>query len=679
MILNERNGRAVTIAAGSYLAVILALYTAFSFDLTNPWWAMVTVFLTQPLQPLTGAIWAKAFYRALGTVIGGIACVALIPGVASFPALLLFVVASWLALCIYLGALDRSPRSYVFFLSGYTLAFLGLPSAKAPENLFNTTVVRVEEILVGVFAFAIIQSLFFSRSVGPVVLEKLDQLMDDARKWIIDGLHEPTIGKLPDGTASRLTEINLLTTDWYFETEFSKNRRRAFWALEERLVMLLPTVAAVHDRLVDISVQGNQGEDIKEILAKISEWIETRHGKVDASFAEFEPLLTSLAPSLAANSGWTDLARASLAVRLADLIRLWRECEALAAVVRSPDTAVDEDAAAMIASAQPRALHVDHGIALQSAGVGAFIVVAAGIFSIAMQWESGTFAVAIAAMASALFVALDDPTPVIWGVTRGYFLALPFGLFYQCAVLPAIDGFPMLAVALLPILGALLLLYGNPKYMLTGLGMLVGFSLLLAIQPTFDADVAGMLNTFLGAGVGFLFALGGIAIARVIPLERAIDRLLRAGWRELSLQIRAPVSLGVAQARSKALDRVGLLVTRVARLPADERNAVAQILRDAKLISAVEELKSLRSTANPLIAHDIDIALTTLADYFEKLSRGLTVAVPANLIEKLDKTISSVLNLAHEYERRAGIDAALNLRRVLFPDVTGHSSMVERR
>jgi len=65
--------RQAVFALNCYCAVMLALYAAFSLDLPNPWWAMVTVFLGQPPQPLVGAIWAKAFYRTAGTAVGLIA------------------------------------------------------------------------------------------------------------------------------------------------------------------------------------------------------------------------------------------------------------------------------------------------------------------------------------------------------------------------------------------------------------------------------------------------------------------------------------------------------------------------------------------------------------------------------------------------------------------------------
>src|SRR5580704_16519182 len=120
---------AIIFALNRYLAVTLALYAAFALDLPNPWWAMLTVFLAQPTQPLVGAIWAKAFYRVGGTIIGAIAAIVLIPNLSNSPELLILGVAAWVGACLFGALLDRTPRGHVFMLAGYTVALVYLPTA----------------------------------------------------------------------------------------------------------------------------------------------------------------------------------------------------------------------------------------------------------------------------------------------------------------------------------------------------------------------------------------------------------------------------------------------------------------------------------------------------------------------------------------------------------------------
>src|ERR1700740_2152830 len=115
------NTRGVIYATNCALAALLALYVAFSAGLPNPGWASLTVLIvSQPLGAASGSVVSRALYRAAGTVIGIIASMRILPACVQTPELLIPGVAAWVALCVYVSLLDRSPRSYAFLLAGYT-------------------------------------------------------------------------------------------------------------------------------------------------------------------------------------------------------------------------------------------------------------------------------------------------------------------------------------------------------------------------------------------------------------------------------------------------------------------------------------------------------------------------------------------------------------------------------
>ncbi len=62
--------REIIFSVNCFIAVMLSLFIAFRLELKNPWWAMITVYLTS--QTLSGAMRAKAVYRILGNLISGI-------------------------------------------------------------------------------------------------------------------------------------------------------------------------------------------------------------------------------------------------------------------------------------------------------------------------------------------------------------------------------------------------------------------------------------------------------------------------------------------------------------------------------------------------------------------------------------------------------------------------------
>jgi uncharacterized membrane protein YccC len=55
-------------AAKTTASGLIALLVAFTFDLDQPQWALLTVFIVA--QPQSGLVFAKSFYRIIGTLVG---------------------------------------------------------------------------------------------------------------------------------------------------------------------------------------------------------------------------------------------------------------------------------------------------------------------------------------------------------------------------------------------------------------------------------------------------------------------------------------------------------------------------------------------------------------------------------------------------------------------------------
>jgi len=187
--------RPIIFSVNCYIATIFTMLAAFSLDLKSPGWAMTTVYLTS--QPLSGAMRAKAVYRVIGTFVGGTAMVAIVPNLIDAPELTTLAIILWVALCVFVSLLDRTPRSYMFVLSGYTAALIGFPSVLAPDTVFDTAVSRVEEITLGVVCAAIVNSLIFPESVFSAFEKKLRGAIADARGWLADGLTQQARRSIP--------------------------------------------------------------------------------------------------------------------------------------------------------------------------------------------------------------------------------------------------------------------------------------------------------------------------------------------------------------------------------------------------------------------------------------------------------------------------------------------------
>jgi uncharacterized membrane protein YccC len=666
----------VFFALNCFLAVILALYVAFSLSLPNPWWAMVTVFLAQPSQNLVGAIWAKAFYRVAGTAIGLLAALAIIPRLSSAPELMILALAGWLALCIYISVLDRTPRSYVFALAGYTVALVGLPAATDPTLIFDAAVARSEEIVIGVLAISVVHSIFLPRSVASAMHAKMNAIVNDARSWVADGLRARTAARsapISRNAAADLTELNILATNLKFEGEFAGIRRRMLRALEERFIVLLPLTSAIEDRLHALDAEGTGAAQMAPVIERVASWVATADASAsDRTFHRVKDRLIidveKLMPHLRPESNWSDLLMASLASRLVELIQTWAECLVLREALSNPARQSAASLRSLPSLGRSRLLHIDQGIAALSALVAAITIICLATFTIAVHWESGSLAIGIAAVTCSLFAAADDPTPMARTLTLWFAIAFPLAVFYEFAVLPSIDGFVPLAAVLFPVIFTIGFFFSQPKYTLKALAMAVGFTASLALQPTFLSSFPAFMNAYIALLAGATSGLVGLSLARTLPVQNAIRRILRAGWRELAFLTATPILPERAVWASRMLDRVGLLLPRLARAHADEEWKLVDALRDLRTGIGIIDLRHLHSGSDPAVKRQIHDVLAVLGSYFRGLARGRHPALPENAIVALDGVIAAILRMATPADRRSGVMATVGLRRSLFPD-----------
>ncbi|WP_143328233.1 FUSC family protein, partial [Caballeronia pedi] len=159
-------------SAKTFAAAMIALYIGLALELPRPYWAMATVYIVS--NPFVGATRSKALYRALGTMIGAAGAVLIVPPFVESPFLFSVIVALWTGTLLYLSMFDRSARSYVFLLAGYTLPLIALPAVTNPTTVFDLAITRTEEILLGIVVASVVGSAVFPSRLAPTLIERTD-------------------------------------------------------------------------------------------------------------------------------------------------------------------------------------------------------------------------------------------------------------------------------------------------------------------------------------------------------------------------------------------------------------------------------------------------------------------------------------------------------------------------
>src|SRR5260221_6618811 len=158
-------------AAKTTASALIALLIAFTFNLDQPQWALLTVFIVS--QPQSGLVLAKSFYRIIGTLIGAAVALLLVALFAQERMLFLGVLALWIGVCTLGSQYERTFAAYSFVLSGYTAAIVGIPAALEANNAFFIAAARVTEICLGIIVAAAVNRIVFPSSLATTLWQSV--------------------------------------------------------------------------------------------------------------------------------------------------------------------------------------------------------------------------------------------------------------------------------------------------------------------------------------------------------------------------------------------------------------------------------------------------------------------------------------------------------------------------
>ncbi|GLK82425.1 fusaric acid transporter [Ancylobacter defluvii] len=654
----------------AFLASMLALYIALAFDLPRPYWAMAAVYVVA--NPLAGATSSKGLYRALGTLIGASAAVFFVPLFVNAPELLSLVVALWTGTLLYISMLDRTPRSYVFMLAGYSLPLIALPAIGTPEQIFDVALARSEEIVIGITCATVVGAVVFPTSVGTALSTRIAGWLDDAASWAGEILRGE--GALPatplrrQKLAADIIGLDLIISQLSYDAATRDVVPHAR-ELRGRLLMLMPLLSSLADRLHALKAQeGALSPELAALLPRVADWF-ARGRHADPAEAELlSATLRALRPQDAAN--WDELVQVSALDRLDEIVALWSDCLSLRADIERGQHAGPWRPRFRHRRVLGRARHYDFGLMLFSAGSCVLATLLASAFWIASGWSSGSGAVMMTAVACSFFAAMDRPAPFIRSMAIWSGVSIVVSGVYLFGILPLVHDFEMLVLVFAPPFLLLGLLIPRPQFTMLGMLMAVNTASFVAMQNRYSVDFGTFANEGLAAMAGLTFALVWTIATRPFGAEIAARRLVQAGWNDLAETASGRHHGDHERLAGRMLDRLGQLVPRIATID-DRELAKVDGFAEVRVGFNIVELQK---TRRGLAADDraaIDAVLAGVAAlYRERAARRRLVAPSEPLCAALDVA----LRLAARHtgaEARRTLDALVGLRRVFFPDAPG--------
>jgi uncharacterized membrane protein YccC len=675
----------------SFLAVALALLIGFSAGLPRPYWAVASVYVVA--QPLTGALRSKAVFRLLGTVVGGCMAVLLVPPLVNAPELLSLALSVWVGLCLYLSLLDRTPRSYVFMLAGYTAAIIGFPSVNAPQVVFDTAVSRIEEIIIGILCATLVHSVLFPRDVGPLLDARVQDFLRDARAWIVDAL----TGQMGmrewhkrHRVATDLTELQMLSIHLPFDTEALASRTHAMGALQDRLAILLPLIASIDDRLAALrkananagvlsdSLQGSPPDSLSGSLRFCVDEVITFVQTPSASRADAQQLksrLTAALPVMEAKGEdlWAAMLTTNAIVRLREIVDCWQESLELAVFLHDPGSGLPPHLGPLVRDRARRRLHADHHRAILSALAMTTAVLGCCTFWITTGWQQGAVAALMAAIFASSHASQNNPGASLMTFVRWTAVSLPIAWMYLFLILPRISDFPLLLLVLAPFYLVVGYIQGNPKQTPRAMPLIFGVTGVLALQETFSANFESFINGGLAQIIGVGAAMVAMRILRTVDSTLSVQRILKQGRLDLAALAAGRMDADRAAWISLMLDRLGLIAPHLAMDAPDEQtsgthDAMAD-LRVGLNIIALRQIDGERAVP------DLSALLDAVAARYRN---GRAVAPEPVLLARIDAQLGAALQRgAQQYQAARFIGALTGLRRIMFPDAPVFAMKVE--
>src|SRR5882757_6119325 len=627
----------IVFALKTFAAAMLALIIAFWLDLPRPYWAMTTVYITS--QPLAGATSSKAFYRVLGTLIGASATVAMLPSFVDAPELLSLVIALWVGLCLYGSLLDGRPRSYVFMLAGYTVAFVGFPEVSEPASIFNAALARAEEISLGIICASLVSTVAFPRSVATAVAARVDNWLSDAWR-----LSQHVLGGHGSDQATRdqrlriaadAVEIDTLATHLTYDRTVDFDTARGLRTLHLHMLMLQPLLASIGDCVAALQ-DGLRTEQpaLGCLLDDLAKWVATE-GCGPQSADTLRAAIAAQQPKLETGASWDRLMIASLLIRLRELVDISQDCRALRHAIAAGDHISKIELTFGPEAGVAPIRHRDHGMALWS-GAGAVIAILISCgFWIASGWPDGATAPMMAAVSFSLF-----------------------------AVLPRISNVEMLVAMLAPPFVLFGILIARPATAFIGIALAITTATLLALQSSYSADFAAFINSSVSYVIGLTTAAVVTRLVRSVGSEWSARRLMRTNRTTLAVAAERRGRRDRTAFAGLMLNRVGLLAPRLAAIPEGDLRDVDH-LDELRVGLNIIDLRRVRHRLAPQTLRAVDDMLDQLAIACRRHSSG---PMPPELLARIDLALTEAMTQSDDDVRGDALIGLVGIRRGLFPD-----------
>ena len=633
----------IIFACKTFVAGMLALFISFELDLINPMWSIGTVLIIA--SPYSGMVSSKCIYRLVGTAAGAIIALLLTPHFINTPWLFTIILALWVGFALYISLLDRTPRSYVFMLAGYSTAMIVYNAITYVDtyNIFDIALARVLEISVGVISTAVVSATFFPVHVGAMIKQRVIKTLQD-----LENIFEKLISAQDTnqnytqilGVITRdASDIHALAVHLAYEKGELQGMTKPLQEMLHQVSLVVANLVAMSQRIKQLeqmpltTLAPRLSQLRQQTLQFLNQEKQLTADNLRDLPPQFEQDFSELI-AMASSEQKTVLAALKMDVRhfIANMLAvklLWQQIQKGHKEIPSEITAI---------TTKYPSLHRDHGIAVRggiSAVLITFIVTGAWILS---GWKAGFMMAQMGAITACILTALDNPVPVlrifIWGsiVSAGLVFIYAFGIF------PHITHFWQLALVLFPIFLVAVSMMANQ--MLMPIGMVLGINTMMGLNlhNKYSMDAVSYLDSSFAMILGVLVSLIVIDLVRAVSPDTSATRILSLHYQAMRQALTLSYGIDFKIHLRSMLDRVGVLNSKMVQ-NAELKYAIQNALIESASIVDLVRLQEIRQKFPHYVDLQMQIALLEqqLAEYFQTQSEQLSLQTfPTKILQQIE-------------------------------------------
>ena len=499
-------------------AIVLALFVGFEFNLETPRWAVMTAALVAGGtafaaggDPFSGALRHRGMLRIVGTFIGCIAALIIMIATIRAPVVMLLLCCIWAGVCVWLSSLIKVENSYALGLAGYT-ALIIVVTVDANGSLLlapQFAVERCSEIIIGIVCAILADMLFSPRSIKQDIDREADALLIDHYKLMqlcVAHGDKDEVDKAWAGLVRRTTALKGMRSLLMMEP--------GGWPKVERRMAVLNTLSLT---LITQACETYLIQNIRQEY--VSPQIQLFFEKPVATTADIHKRMKIMRRLIAVSgSKRTPTTVRSWVSATSRYLLLLKGIQTNSRISRIEEEVLNAEPVVKMRSAETRHALIN--------GIRTFVAAAIGsLFWLWTGWTSGSGAMIMLAIITALAMRAPNPLMVAKDFLYGMLFAIPLGSVYYMVIMPNTQQSMLLLCIAIGLIGFVAGIFIQRRQIGT-LGAMVGTLNILTLDNPMRFPVSSFLDGALGQAIGCFVALLVILLIRDSSKERIGRTLL---------------------------------------------------------------------------------------------------------------------------------------------------------